>query len=137
MPSVKLFSGTSTQYLAEKIANAYGSKLGQMSYKRFSDGEISPAFEESVRGCDVFLIQSTNPPAENLFELLLMIDAAKRASAASVNVVCPYYGYARQDRKDRPRVAIASKLSANLLSSAGASRIMTLDLHAGQIQGFF
>jgi ribose-phosphate pyrophosphokinase len=137
MPSVKLFSGTSTHYLAEKIANAYGSKLGTMSIKRFSDGEISPAFEESVRGCDVFLIQSTNPPAENLFELLLMIDAAKRASAASVNVVCPYYGYARQDRKDRPRVAIASKLTANLLSSAGASRIMTLDLHAGQIQGFF
>jgi ribose-phosphate pyrophosphokinase len=137
MPSVKLFSGTSTHYLADKIANAYGSKLGTMSIKRFSDGEISPAFEESVRGCDVFLIQSTNPPAENLFELLLMIDAAKRASAASVNVVCPYYGYARQDRKDRPRVAIAAKLTANLLSSAGASRIMTLDLHAGQIQGFF
>ncbi len=135
--SVKLFSGSSSRYLAEKIAYYYGKPLGVVSMQRFSDGEMSPYFEESVRGCDVFLIQSTFPPADNLMELLLMIDAAKRASAKYVTVVVPYFGYARQDRKDKPRVAIAAKLVANLLSAAGASRLMACDLHAGQIQGFF
>ncbi len=137
MSSVKLFAGTGTEILAEKIAHYFGKPLGKSSSRRFSDGEINFYFEETVRGCDVFLIQSTMPPAENLMELLLMIDAAKRASAASVTVVVPYYGYARQDRKDKPRVSIAAKLMANLLSAAGAGRIMTCDLHAGQIQGFF
>ncbi|MCS6820646.1 MAG: ribose-phosphate pyrophosphokinase [Microscillaceae bacterium] len=134
---VKIFSGTSSRYLAEKIAQAYGGELGSLTVSRFSDGEISPSFNESVRGCDVFLIQSTYPPADNLLELLLMCDAARRASAKYVTLVLPYFGYARQDRKDKPRVAIAAKLVANLLSAAGASRIMTCDLHAGQIQGFF
>ena len=137
MSTVKIFAGTGTTLLSEKIAHFFGKPLGKCSSKRFSDGEINFYFEETVRGCDVFLIQSTNPPAENLTELLLMTDAAKRASAASVTVVVPYYGYARQDRKDKPRVAIAAKLMANLLSAAGAGRIMTCDLHAGQIQGFF
>lgn len=137
MSSVKLFSGTNSLYLAEKIAEFYGKDLGQLTIQKFSDGEISPSFNESVRGCDVFLIQSTCPPAENMMELLLMIDAAKRASAEYVTVVVPYYGYARQDRKDKPRVSIAAKLNANLLSAAGADRLMTCDLHAGQIQGFF
>lgn len=135
--SVKLFSGTASRYLAEKIAYYYGKPLGTVTLQQFSDGEMSPYFEESVRGCDVFLIQSTFPPADNLMELLLMIDAAKRASAKYVTVVVPYFGYARQDRKDKPRVAIAAKLVANLLSAAGASRLMACDLHAGQIQGFF
>lgn len=134
---VKLFSGTSSRYLAEKIAEAYGKPLGAITIQRFSDGEISPYYDESIRGCDVFLIQSTFPPADNLMELLLMIDAARRASAKYVTVVMPYFGYARQDRKDKPRVAIAAKLVANLLSAAGADRLMTCDLHAGQIQGFF
>jgi ribose-phosphate pyrophosphokinase len=134
---VKLFSGTSSRYLAEKIAEAYGKPLGAITIQRFNDGEISPYYEESIRGCDVFLIQSTFPPADNLMELLLMIDAARRASAKYVTVVMPYFGYARQDRKDKPRVAIAAKLVANLLSAAGADRLMTCDLHAGQIQGFF
>lgn len=137
MSSVKIFSGTATRYLAEKIAHSYGKPLGNLIVQRFNDGEISPFFEESVRGCDVFLIQSTFPPAENMMELLLMIDAAKRASAKYVTVVLPYFGYARQDRKDKPRVSIAAKLVANLLSAAGADRLMTCDLHAGQIQGFF
>jgi ribose-phosphate pyrophosphokinase len=137
MSSVKIFSGTATRYLAEKIAENYGKPLGNLIIQRFSDGEISPFFEESVRGCDVYLIQSTFPPADNIMELLLMIDAAKRASAQSVTVVLPYFGYARQDRKDKPRVAIAAKVVANLLSAAGADRLMTCDLHAGQIQGFF
>lgn len=137
MSSVKIFSGTATRYLAEKIANHYGKPLGNLIVQRFSDGEMSPFFEESVRGCDVFLIQSTFPPADNIMELLLMIDAAKRASAKYVTVVLPYFGYARQDRKDKPRVAIAAKVVANLLSAAGADRLMTCDLHAGQIQGFF
>ncbi len=135
--SVKLFAGSSSHYLAEKIAHAYGEPLGSMTVKRFSDGEISIAFEESIRGHHVFLIQSTFPPADNLMELLLMIDAARRASAGYITVVMPYFGYARQDRKDRPRVAIASKLVANLLSASGANRVITCDLHAGQIQGFF
>jgi ribose-phosphate pyrophosphokinase len=137
MSNVKLFSGTATQPLASEIALAYGQPLGEMTVARFSDGEISPSFNESVRGQDVFLIQSTIPPADNLMELLLMMDAANRASAKYRTVVMPYFGYARQDRKDKPRVAIAAKLVANLLSAAGASRLMTCDLHAGQIQGFF
>lgn len=135
--SVKLFSGSGSKYLSDKIAYYYGKPLGKATLQRFSDGEMSPYFEESVRGCDVFLIQSTQPPADNLMELLLMIDAAKRASAKYVTVVVPYFGYARQDRKDKPRVAIAAKLVANLLIAAGASRLMACDLHAGQIQGFF
>ncbi|MFM8913236.1 MAG: ribose-phosphate pyrophosphokinase [Flammeovirgaceae bacterium] len=135
--AVKLFSGRATTYLAEKIAHAYGEPLGSVNYQQFSDGEMSPFIGESVRGHDVFIIQSTFAPAENFMELLLMIDAAKRASASTVNVIVPYFGYARQDRKDKPRVAIAAKLIANLLSAAGATRVMTCDLHADQIQGFF
>ncbi|MFM8744204.1 MAG: ribose-phosphate pyrophosphokinase [Cytophagales bacterium] len=135
--AVKLFSGRATTYLAEKIAHAYGEPLGRVDYQQFSDGEMSPFISESVRGHDVFIIQSTFAPAENFMELLLMIDAAKRASASTVNVIVPYFGYARQDRKDKPRVAIAAKLIANLLSAAGATRVMTCDLHADQIQGFF
>lgn len=137
MSYIKIFSGTNSHYLAEKIAFAYGKPLGSVTHNRFADGELSVSFDESVRGYDVFLIQSTFPTADNLMELLLMIDAARRASAAYVTVVVPYYGYARQDRKDKPRVAIAAKLVANLLSAAGADRLMTCDLHAGQIQGFF
>lgn len=136
-PSVKIFAGSATRTLAEGIADAYGKPLGSVTLQRFSDGEMSPNFNESIRGDNVFLIQSTCPPAENLMELLLMIDAARRASAKQVVVVLPYFGYARQDRKDKPRVAIAAKLVANLLSAAGAQRLMTCDLHAGQIQGFF
>jgi ribose-phosphate pyrophosphokinase len=135
--SVKIFSGRATTYLADKIANAYGEPLGEVNYQQFSDGEMSPFIAESVRGHEVFIIQSTFPPADHLMELLLMVDAAKRASASSINVVIPYFGYARQDRKDKPRVAIAAKLIANLISAAGATRIMACDLHADQIQGFF
>ena len=134
---VKIFSGTNSRYLAEEIAREYGSPLGEVNVSRFSDGEFSPSFDETVRGCDVFLIQSTCSPIENVFELLLMIDAAKRASAHYITAVIPYFGYARSDRKDKPRVAIASKLMANLLSAAGVTRVMTMDLHAPQIQGFF
>lgn len=123
--------------MAEKIANAYGERLGTVDYQQFSDGEMSPLIGESVRGHDVFIVQSTFAPADNFLELLLLIDAAKRASALNVNVIIPYFGYARQDRKDKPRVAIAAKLIANLISASGASRIMTCDLHADQIQGFF
>ncbi|MEM6359358.1 MAG: ribose-phosphate pyrophosphokinase [Bacteroidota bacterium] len=137
MSTVKIFSGSATRYLAEKIAVSYGKPLGDSEIQIFSDGEMAPYFAESVRGCDVFLIQSTFGPTDNLMELLLMVDAAKRASAKYVTIVVPYFGYARQDRKDRPRVAIAAKLMANLLSAAGADRIMTCDLHADQIQGFF
>jgi ribose-phosphate pyrophosphokinase len=135
--AVKIFSGRATTYLAERIAHAYGEPLVTVNYQQFSDGEMSPFIGESVRGHDVFIVQSTFAPAENFMELLLMIDAAKRASALNVNVLIPYFGYARQDRKDKPRVAIAAKLIANLLSAAGANRIMTCDLHADQIQGFF
>ncbi len=134
---VKLFSGTSTVNLSTKIAESYGKPLGDVILSHFSDGEIQPSYNESIRGCDVFLIQSTCQPNDNLFELLMLIDAAKRASANTINVVIPYFGYARQDRKDKPRVAIGSKLVANLLTAAGASRVMTMDLHAAQIQGFF
>lgn len=135
--AVKLFSGRATEYLASKIAHAYGESLGEVNYQQFSDGEMSPFIAESVRGHEVFIIQSTFAPSDNLMELLLMVDAAKRASASSVNVIIPYFGYARQDRKDRPRVSIGAKLIANLISAAGANRIMTCDLHAEQIQGFF
>ena len=134
---VKLFAGSGTPVLAQKIAESYGKPLGDVSLSRFSDGEFQPHFNESVRGCDIFLIQSTTPPTENLMELLLMIDAAKRASAHYITVVVPYFGFARQDRKDKPRVAIGAKLIANLITAAGAHRIMTMDLHAAQIQGFF
>lgn len=137
MSSVKIFTGSASKYLAEKICKAYGKPLGMATTRKFSDGEISVSYDESVRGCDVFIIQSTFPPADNLMELLIMIDAAKRASAKHITVVMPYFGYARQDRKDKPRVAITAKLVANLLSAAGAGRIITCDLHAGQIQGFF
>lgn len=135
--SVKIFSGTGSQKLAEKIANRFGTKLGKVNISRFSDGEIQPVFMESIRGDYVFLIQSTFSPSDNLMELLLMIDAAKRASAYKIVAVIPYYGYARQDRKDKPRVAIGSKLLANILVTAGADRIITMDLHAAQIQAFF
>ena len=134
---VKIFGGTASKYLAEQIASHYGADLGDLQVVRFSDGEFSPSFDESVRGCDVFIIQSTFSPTDNLFELLLLIDAAKRASAHEIVAVMPYFGYARQDRKDRPRVSIGAKLVANLLSAAGVTRIMTMDLHADQIQGFF
>lgn len=135
--TVKLFSGTSTRYLGEKIATAYGLPLGNVNVARFSDGEFSPSFDESVRGCDVFIIQSTFAPSDNLMELLLLIDAAKRASAHYITAVIPYFGFARSDRKDKPRVSIAAKLVANLLSAAGVTRVVTMDLHAPQIQGFF
>lgn len=135
--SVQLYTCSGTAELGEKIAHSYGKPLGSVELKRFSDGEISVAFTESIRGAQVYLIQSTCPPADNLMELMLMIDAAKRASAEYVNVVIPYFGYARQDRKDKPRVSIAAKLVANIISAAGASRVITCDLHAGQIQGFF
>ncbi|MFM2155293.1 MAG: hypothetical protein RL516_42 [Bacteroidota bacterium] len=134
---VKIFGGTASKYLAEQIASHYGADLGDLQVVRFSDGEFSPSFDESVRGCDVFIIQSTFSPTDNLFELLLLIDAAKRASAHYITAVIPYFGFARSDRKDKPRVAIASKLVANLLTAAGVTRIMTMDLHAPQIQGFF
>ena len=134
---LKIFSCRSSRLLAEKIADNLGIELGKSSVTSFSDGEFQPCFDESVRGDMVFIVQSTNPPAENLLELLLMIDAAKRASAYKVIAVIPYYGFARQDRKDRPRVSIGSKLSADLLSTAGVDRVITMDLHADQIQGFF
>ena len=134
---IKLFAGSGTTVLAANIAKAYGKELGDVVMARFSDGEIQPSYNETVRGCDVFLIQSTNQPSDNLFELLLMTDAAKRASAHYITVVVPYFGMARQDRKDKPRVAIGAKLMANLITASGAHRIMTMDLHAAQIQGFF
>ncbi|UTW64320.1 ribose-phosphate pyrophosphokinase [bacterium SCSIO 12741] len=138
MPShVKIFSGTASRSLGEKIASAYGVELGKVTVQHFSDGEFSPFYEETVRGDTVFIIQSTFPPTDNLMELLLMVDAAKRASAKEIVAVVPYLGFARQDRKDKPRVAIGSKLVTNMLSAAGITRIMTMDLHADQIQGFF
>src|SRR6195952_4577214 len=135
--SVKIFSGTGSQYLAEKIAKQYGEPLGKCITQKFSDGEFQPVFQESVRGDYVFLVQSTFSPSDNLMELLMMIDAARRASAGYITAVIPYFGFARQDRKDKPRVSIASKMIANLLTTAGADRVMTMDLHAPQIQGFF
>ena len=134
---VKIFSGRATQDLANKIANHYGVSLGNVIVTDFSDGEFQPSFEETVRGQDVFIVQSTMPPSDNLFELLLLIDAARRASARKIIAVMPYFGFARQDRKDKPRVAIGAKLVANMLMAAGLDRIMTMDLHADQIQGFF
>ncbi|KAA8476589.1 ribose-phosphate pyrophosphokinase [Arcticibacter tournemirensis] len=134
---VKLFAGSGTTELAAKIAKSYGQKLGDIVLSHFSDGEFQPFFNETIRGSNVFLIQSTNQPYDNLIELLLMIDAAKRASAHYITVVMPYFGMARQDRKDKPRVAIGAKMVANLVTAAGAHRIMTMDLHAAQIQGFF
>lgn len=136
-PSAKLFAGTATSALAQAIAKEYGAPMGKVAMQPFSDGEYVLWFEESVRGSRVFLIQSTMPSSENLFELLQMIDAAKRASARHITAVIPYFGYARQDRKDKPRVPITSKLVAKLLEAAGATRVMTMDLHADQIQGFF
>ncbi|MEY3052524.1 MAG: hypothetical protein RLY31_2309 [Bacteroidota bacterium] len=137
MIEVKIFSGTQSRYLAEKIADYYGQPLGALDVNRFSDGEMQPVINESVRGAFVFFVQSTFAPAENLMELLLMIDAAKRASAGYITAVIPYFGYARQDRKDKPRVPISAKLIAELLQAAGADRVMTMDFHADQIQGFF
>ncbi|HTF06499.1 MAG TPA: ribose-phosphate pyrophosphokinase [Bacteroidia bacterium] len=134
---VKIFAGTATRHLAEQIAKAYGQPLGNSILHKFSDGEFQTSLEETVRGATVFVIQSTFPPTDNLFEMLLMVDAAKRASAKEIIAVLPYYGFARQDRKDQPRVAIGSKLVADMLATAGVHRVVTMDLHADQIQGFF
>ena len=134
---IKIFSGSGSKYLSKKIAEEYGQDLGDLTIQKFSDGEFQAVISESVRGSFFFIIQSTFPPADNLMELLMIIDSAKRASADYIVAVIPYFGLARQDRKDRPRVAIGAKLVANLLVAAGAHRIMTMDLHAGQIQGFF
>lgn len=136
-PSVKIFAGTGSQPLAQKIAKSFGAPLGKVNVQRFSDGEIQPVFLESIRGDYVFLVASTHAPSDNFMELLLMIDAAKRASAYKIVAVLPYYGYSRQDRKDKPRVAVGSKLVATLLEAAGANRVITMDLHAPQIQAFF
>lgn len=136
-PEAKIFACSNSVYLAEKIAESYGVPLGKVTFSKFSDGEFQPSFEESIRGLRVFIVCSTFPNADNLMELLLMIDAAKRASARHITPVIPYFGYARQDRKDKPRVPIGAKLIAKLLETAGATRIMTMDLHADQIQGFF
>ena len=137
MSTVKIFSGSQTLYLSKKIAEAYGTKLGNVTVRRFSDGEILVRFESSIRGDDLFIIQSTFSPSENIVELLMMVDAAKRASAYTITVLLPYYGYARQDRKDQPRVSMGAKLIANLLQASGATRIVTCELHTDQIQGFF
>ena len=135
--SSKIFGGTATRALAQQIAQVSGQRLGEVTVSRFSDGEFQPSYEETVRGEVVFIVQSTMPPSDNLFELLLMVDAAKRASAKRIVAVMPYFGFARQDRKDKPRVSIGAKLVANMLTAAGVDRIMTMDLHADQIQGFF
>ncbi len=135
--TIKVFSGTKSRYMAEEICKELGIELGKMNIQYFADGEFEVSFEESIRGCEVYLVQSTFPNSDNLMELLLMIDAAKRASAKSVIAVMPYFGWARQDRKDKPRVSIAAKLVADLLSAAGIDRLITMDLHADQIQGFF
>ena len=134
---VKIFACSASTEIATNIAAAYGQELGDVELQKFSDGEFTSVYNETVRGCDVFIIQSTCPPSDNLMELLLMVDAAKRASAKKINVVIPYFGWARQDRKDQPRVAIGAKLMANLLEASGVDRVMTMDLHADQIQGFF
>lgn len=137
LPPLKVFCGTKSRYMAEEICKELGVELGKMNIIHFADGEFEVSFEESIRGREVYLVQSTFPNCDNLMELLLMIDAAKRASAKSVIAVVPYFGWARQDRKDKPRVSIAAKLVANLLSAAGVDRVITMDLHADQIQGFF
>jgi ribose-phosphate pyrophosphokinase len=134
---IKIFAGQNSRGLAEKIAKSYGIELGKTSFLKFSDGEFQPCYEETVRGNYIFIVQSTYMPTENLFELLLMIDAARRASAYKIVAVIPYFGFARQDRKDKPRVSIGAKMVANLLSAAGVDRVVTMDLHADQIQGFF
>lgn len=134
---IKIFSGQNSRQLAEKIAKSYGIELGKTSYLKFSDGEFQPSYEETVRGNYVFIVQSTYMPTENLFELLLMVDAARRASAYKIVAVIPYFGFARQDRKDKPRVSIGAKMVANLLTASGVDRVVTMDLHADQIQGFF
>ena len=137
VPEPKIFACTQSMELGKKIAKAYGADLGNVLFSHFSDGEFQPSFEESIRGTRIFIIGSTNPSSENLMEMLLMLDAAKRASARHITAVIPYYGWARQDRKDKPRVPIAAKLIAKMLETAGATRIITMDLHADQIQGFF
>lgn len=137
LPPFKVFAGTRSKYMAEEICKDLGVELGKMNIQYFADGEFEVCFEESIRGCEVYLVQSTFPNSDNLMELLLMIDAAKRASAKSIIAVMPYFGWARQDRKDKPRVSIAAKLVADLLSAAGVDRVITMDLHADQIQGFF
>lgn len=137
VPEPKIFACTQSTVLGEKIAAAYGADLGKIHFSRYSDGEFQPSFEESIRGARIFIIGSTNPGSENLMEMLLMLDAAKRASARHITAVMPYFGWARQDRKDKPRVPIAAKLVAKMLETAGATRIITMDLHADQIQGFF
>lgn len=137
VPEPKIFGCTQSTVLAEKIAKFYGTQLGNVIFSRYSDGEFQPSFEESIRGTRIFVIGSTNPGPENLMEMLLMLDAAKRASARHITAVMPYFGWARQDRKDKPRVPIAAKLVAKMLEAAGATRIITMDLHADQIQGFF
>ncbi|QBA63190.1 ribose-phosphate pyrophosphokinase [Muriicola soli] len=137
VPEPKIFACSQSKELGEKIAKSYGTDLGKVLFSRYSDGEFQPSFEESIRGTRIFIIGSTNPGPENLMEMLLMIDAAKRASARHITAVMPYYGWARQDRKDKPRVPIAAKLVAKMLETAGATRIITMDLHADQIQGFF
>lgn len=137
LPPFKVFSGRNSSYMAEEICKELGVELGKMNTQQFADGEFEVCFEEPIRGCEVYLVQSTFPNSDNLMELLLMIDAAKRASAKSIIAVMPYFGWARQDRKDKPRVSIAAKLVADLLSTAGVDRVITMDLHADQIQGFF
>lgn len=137
VPEPKIFACTQSMELGKKIAKSYGAELGNVLFSHFSDGEFQPSFEESIRGARIFVIGSTNPSSENLMEMLLMLDAAKRASARHITAVIPYYGWARQDRKDKPRVPIAAKLIAKMLETAGATRIITMDLHADQIQGFF
>ncbi len=134
---LKLFAGSASQSLAKKISKEINTPLSKCTVKHFADGELKVKIEENIRGSDVFIVQSTHPPADNILELLLFLDAAKRASADRITAVIPYYGYARQDRKDEPRVPISSKLIANLLASSGADRVLTMDLHAEQIQGFF
>lgn len=137
MPNLKIFAGRNSIDLAKNITKRLNLELGDCDIKTFSDGEIWMRYNENIRGCDVFIVQSTNSPADNLMELLIMIDAAKRSSASRVTAVIPYFGYARQDRKDQPRVSISAKLIANLLEKSGADRVITMDLHAAQIQGFF
>ena len=133
----KIFNCTNSLDLAKNISSSFGEKLGNVIISRFSDGEFQPSYEESIRGTRIFIIGSTNPSSENLMEMLLMIDAAKRASAGHITAVVPYFGWARQDRKDKPRVPIAAKMIAKMIESAGATRLITMDLHADQIQGFF
>ena len=136
-PIAKIFSCTQSTDLASKIADGYGTSLGKVNFSHYSDGEYQPSFEESVRGARIFIIGSTHPSTDNLMEMLLMIDAAKRSSARHITAVMPYFGWARQDRKDKPRVPIAAKMIAKMIESAGATRLITMDLHADQIQGFF